>query len=248
MVVGTTITLDLIAGKTPALTARQRASSIDSGFHDGTHGSPKSCASSVAPSQMTSAGARDVIRTATVTVERILKKSVAVVSDGKTHFIAKLFPPHTSGDPETLLHNELDVYRQCVSLQGTYIPYLYGVYRAVKRTPYFSSPILLTEFVENGTTVADLVYLAGQLDEDEFAEAEDELAVLQVSAVNAAESLHRMGIIHADLSRQNMVVVDKEHVVLVDFGYSFVVKAESRRLKVRRDDDMKQLKKAFEVK
>lgn len=244
MVVGTTISLELIPGKTPA---RQRASSIDSGFFDATHGSPKSCASTVASPLMPSAAARDVIRTATVTVERILKKSVAVVTDGKTHFIAKLFPPHTSADPDRLLNQELDVYRECANLQGTYIPYLYGVYRAVKRPPYFSSPILLMEFIGDGRTVADLVYLAGELNEDEFADAVEDLAVLQASAVNAAESLHRMGVIHADLSGRNMVVVDKHHVVLVDFGYSVVVKDEPRRFKVRRDDDIKQLKKAFEV-
>lgn len=244
MVVGTTLTLELIPGKTPTLTARQRASSIDSGFSDGIHSSPKSCSSGI---PITSATARDVILSATVTIERILKKHVAVVTDGKTHFIAKLFPPHSAADPECLLNKELDVYRECASLQGTYIPYLYGVYRAIKRTPYFSSPILLTEYIGTGRTVADVVYLAGELDEDELVEAEDELGVLRAGAVNAADQMHRMGVIHADLSGRNMVVLDKRHVVLVDFSYSVVVKDEPRRFRVRRDDDLKQLNRAFEM-
>lgn len=248
MVVGTTLTLELIPGKTPTLTGRERASSFDSGFYDdGTQSNPKSCAISTTPSLIVSTGARDVIHTATVTVERILKKNVAVVTDGKTHFIAKLFPPHTEADPERLLNKELDVYRQCVSIQGSYIPYLYGVYRAVKKTPYFSSPILLTEYIGTGRTVADLVYLAGELEEDELAEAEDELAALQDGARNAVEMLHRLNVIHADLSGQNMVVVGKGHVVLVDFSYSLVLKDEPRRFKVRRDDDLKQLMKAFKA-
>lgn len=248
MVVGTTLTLELIPGKTPALTGRDRASSFDSGFYDdGTQSTPKSCASSITPSLITPPGARDQIHTATVTVERILKKNVAVVTDGKTHFIAKLFPPHTTTDPDRLLNKELAVYRQCATIQGSYIPYLYGVYRAVKRTPYFSSPILLTEYIGTGRTVADLVYLAGELDDDERADAEDELAALRAGARNAVETLHALMVVHADLSARNMVVVGKGHVVLVDFGYSLVLKDEPRRFKVRREDDLKQLVKAFEV-
>lgn len=65
--------------------------------------------------------------------------------------------------------------------------------------------------------------------------------------MNAIESLHRMKVVHADLSGSNMVVVDKEHVVLVDFGYSLVLKDQPRRFKVRRDEDLQQLKKAFEM-
>lgn len=248
MVVGTTITLELIPGKTPTLTGRQRASSFDSGFYDDAiHSSPNPCSTLLTPSLIPPPGAREVIPTANVTVERILKTHVAVVTDGKTRFLAKLFAPYTAHDPDRLLNKELAVYRECATLQGSYIPYLYGVYRAVKRPPYFSSPILLTEYVGTGRTVADLVYLAGEMDDDERAEADDDLAVLQASAASAVESLHRLNVVHADLAGRNMVVVGKEHVVLVDFGCSLVLKDEPRRFEVRREDDLKQLRRAFEV-
>lgn len=238
LVVGSTIKLELIPGKTPLLTARPRASSLDSGFHDGTETSPPKPAPSVRAAPAA---------TATVTVERILKPHVALVTDGTTRFIAKLFPPHTAHDPERLLTNELAAYAQCAALQGTYIPYLFGVYRAVKRSGH-SSPIMLTEYIASGTTVADLVALAGELDdEDEVIQAEAQLARLLESAVDAVARVHAAAVVHGDLDPSN-VVVWKDRVVLVDFGYSAVVADVPRRVRTRRtDDDMKRLRRAFAV-
>lgn len=184
---------------------------------------------------------------ATVTVERVIKKYIAIVTDGKTRFIAKLFPPHTANNPERLLNKELVVYRECACLQGSYIPYLVGVYRAVKGS-HFSSPIVLTEDSGTGKTVADLVALAGDLDDqDDISRAETQLALLPERATNTIGTLHRMKVIHADLSGSKMIVVDGGQVVLVDFCFSSVLKDEPWRFKARRDDDLQQLKKAFEV-
>lgn len=239
MVVGSTIKLELISGKTPFLTARPRASSLDSGFHDGTESSPPKPPTGL---RITPAAA------ATVTVERILKDHVALVTDGITRFIAKLFPPDTVHDPERLLTNELAAYRQCAALQGTYIPYLFGVYRAVKRRGQYSSPIMLTEYVASETTVAQLVALAGELDdEDEIVRAEAQLARLLDSAVDAVARMHQAAVVHGDLDPSN-VLVSADHVVLVDFGYSAVLADAPRRVRTRRtDEDWKRLKQGFAV-
>lgn len=238
MVVGSTIKLELIPGKTPLLTVRPRASSLDSGFHDGTENSPPKPATGVRAAPAAAA---------TVTVERILKTHVALVTDGTTRFIAKLFPPYTTQDPERLLTNELAAYTQCAALQGTYIPYLFGVYRAVKRGGH-SSPIMLTEYIASGTTVADLVALAGELDDDdELVRAEAQLARLLDSAVDAVTRMHAVAVVHGDLDPSN-VLVCADRVVLVDFGYSAVVADAPRRVRTRRmDDDLKRLRKAFNV-
>lgn len=161
-----------------------------------------------------------------MTVERIRKNHVAVVTDRKTHFIAKLFPPQTAEDPECLLNKALDDYRECASLH---------VYRAIKRTAYFSSPIMLTEYIGTGRTVAD----AGELDGGELAD--------ELGAVNAADQIHWMGDVHADLAGRNMVQLDNRRVVIVDFGYLVLVKDGPRRFSVRRDGDVKQLRTAFEM-
>lgn len=239
MVVGSAIKLELIPGKTPLLTARPRATSLDSGFHDGAESSPPKPATGVRPPPAAAA---------TVTVERILKANVALVTDGTTRFIAKLFPPHTAHDPERLLTNELAAYGQCAALQGTYIPYLFGVYRAVKRGGH-SSPIMLTEYIASGTTVADLVALAGELDDDddEAVRAEAQLAKLLDSAVDAVARMHRAAVVHGDLDPSN-VLVCADRVVLVDFGYSAVVADAPRRVRTwRTNDDLKRLRKAFAV-
>lgn len=239
MVVGSTINLELIPGEIPVPPGRPRASPLDSGFHHGIESTP--------PKIWT--GLRDPTAAATVTVERIVKQHVALVTHGMTRFIAKIFPPYTVHDPERLLNNELDVYRRCASLQGTYIPYLVGVYRAVNGSPHFSSPIMLTEYIGNGITVEGLVAMAGELnDDDEIARAEMELATLHHSALDAVARLHQLAVCHGGLDGSNMLV-NKEQVVLVDFGYSAVMANVPRRVKLRRgDDDLKQLKKAFALK
>lgn len=239
MVVGSTIKLELMSGKTPLLAPRPRASSLDSGFHDGTESSPPK--PSIGPLVAPAAAA-------TVTVERILKDHVALVTDGSTRFIAKLFPPYTAQDPERLLTNELAAYRQCAALQGTFIPYLFGVYRAVKRGGQYSSPIMLTEYIASGTTVADLVALVGELDdEDEVVRAEAQLTRLLDSAVDAVGKMHQAAVVHGDLDASN-VLVSAHRVVLVDFGYSAVLADAPRRVRTRRtDDDWKRLKRGFAV-
>lgn len=241
MVVGATLKLELIRSKSPVCTGRQRGSSLDSGFHDVSNSFPEA---RVRPPPSTD----NPTNAATVTVERLLKPYVAVVTDGTTRFIAKLFPPHSAADPERMLSRELAVYRECSDLQGGYIPYLHGVYRAVRRGPRFSSPIMLTEFVGTGKTIADLVALAGVLDDDdELDAAEKALAVLQDRALDALAALHQRTIVHSDLGGANMLVVDKDHVVLVDFGYSMVLKDAARRFKSRSKEDLRRLKQAFEV-
>lgn len=132
MVVGTTIQLELLPAETPALTCRQRASSLDSGFCEGTDGSPKSWTNTTV---ITSAGDVDGTGTASVTVERLLKENVAVVTDGKTHFIAKMFPPYNEHDPNRHLNKEVAVYRECASLQGTFIPSSTGFIARSKGRP-----------------------------------------------------------------------------------------------------------------
>lgn len=244
LVVGATLKLELIPGKSAS---RPRASSLDSGFHDVS----ESCSSPrgrVRPSP----SAHDPPTTATVTVERLFKPNVALVTDGHTRFVAKLFAPFSASDPERVLARELAVYRACADLQGTYLPYLHGVYRAAKRGGRLSSPIMLTEFIGGGKTIADVVDLTGVLDdEDEIEEAERALAGLQERARDAVDALHRRKVVHADLGPANMLLLaDGEQVVLVDFGYSLVLKdaAVAARFKNRKAEDLRRLKQAFEVK
>lgn len=238
LVVGATLKLELVPGLSPRW---PRASSPDSGFHEGSVCSPKTI---VRPPLSD----HEPPTIATVTVERLFKQHVALVTDGNTRFIAKLFPPDSNDYPDQMLMRELAVYRECADLQGGYLPYLHGVYRAVRRGSRFSSPILLTEFVGTGKTVTEVVTLAGVLDDDdELDVAEGTLKVLQERALDAITVLHQRKIVHSDLVGDNMLVVDDDHVVLVDFGFSRVLKDEARRFKNRSEDDLRRLKRAFEV-
>lgn len=68
---------------------------------------------------------------------------------------------------------------------------------------------MLTEFVGTGKMILDLVALASVLDdEDVIDEAEKTRVVLRELALD----------VHSDLGGANMLVVDEDHVVLVDFG------------------------------
>lgn len=136
--------------------------------------------------------------TTSVTIVCILKRGVAVVTDGRTEFVAKLFPPNPGNTPDKLLVQELAVYAACVTLQGSYIPYLYAVGRVVGSDAF----VLLMEFVGCGTTVADII---DELDEADQVDT-TELADLQTGAVAALHALHRLKVVHRDVAGRNMVL------------------------------------------
>lgn len=239
--------LELITGKTQVriTPARARASSRDSGFCDGTDRTPPEMNTvPMVQAPLTALGAPFT----TLNVERILKKNVAVVTDGASHFIAKLFPPHSDTDPQKWINAELAVYAECANLQGTYIPYLHGIYRFVD-SPHNSSLVMLTEFIGSGATVEDVIADTSEIEDEtdhaELARATGRLAKLQESAVAALESLHRLKVAHADVAGRNMLVSADDQVVLVDFGYSLLLAGDLARFRARRDDDLARMKKAF---
>lgn len=236
--------LELLPDMAPVAT-RGRISSRDSGFYDATDRTP--------PKKSTP-GIRPVAAPfITLQVERILKDTVALVTDGASHFIAKLFPTHSDKDSERRLAAELAVYTECATLQGTFIPYLQGVYRFHDASPPNSSLVLLTEYIGDGTTIAsifeELYNIPDETAADDvaFENGIKRLAELHDRAKTTLDALHRRKVVHADVVGRNIVVDENDNVVLVDFGYSLVLRDNLARFRVRRDDDLAQLRNAFAV-
>lgn len=215
-----------------------RGSSLDSGFHDGT--SPDT-----SPPKLR---LRETAPIVSLTVKRLFKSNVALVTDGTTNFVAKLFRWSSSkADPEETLQRELDVFSKCATLQGIHIPYLHGVCRIVHPPPRYYCLVMLTEYIGSGITIDALVDLANDIDDDaDFARAEERLAILQASAKLAVHSLHKLQVVHADLAGRNMVV-NEDHVVLVDFGCAKVAGAEKGSFGAWKDQDMVRLESVFAV-
>lgn len=183
-----------------------------------------------------------------VSVERILKKHVALVTDGVHQFVAKMFAPHADRDPELMLKRELEVYQECAPVQGMFIPYLIGVYRFATSSPRYHSRVMIIEYIGYGTTIAQLMDVARGLEEpDEITRVNNKLAVLKTSAKKAIDCLHMMRVVHGDVAGRNMLVQDDEHVVLVDFGFSMVLKDEPGKFEVRSNNDIQHLNKVFEL-
>lgn len=111
---------------------------------------------------------------------------------------------------------------------------------------------MLTEYIVPGTTVAEKVALAAELDDDdddddELARVEMELRILQDSAEEALARIRDMQVSHGDLAAGNMIVKG-EQVVLVDFGYAAVLADVPRGWKNSSEgEDLRQLRRAFGV-
>lgn len=142
--------------------------SPDSGFHDEapTPGLRKFHA---VPTTVDATGRH----TASLVVERVITKNVALLAtaDRSVRVIGKHFGLHRNAS--RWLTKELAAYAACEALQGIDIPYLHGVCRTVQSSP-FSNIVLLTEFIEPGTTISDLVYEASGIydtDDDEESRA-----------------------------------------------------------------------------
>lgn len=244
---GAPVKLEFIPEKSPArriAPPRARASSLDSGFCDGTDASPHNSPpkTKLPPTPHGPISTAGTPTFASVSVQRILKKNVALVTDGASQFIAKLFPPDSDCDPRESLKTELAVYAECASLQGTFIPYLHGIYRVADSTPL----VMLTEYIGSGTTVEQIIEDADEIEDDgAYERVVNRLAMLQDSAVRAVQSLHALKVVHADIAGRNMVVTEEDQVVLVDFGRSVVVKDNLCRFRARRDEDLALLRKAF---
>lgn len=239
------LVLELLPDMAPVAT-RGRISSRDSGFYDATDRTP--------PKKDTPPAAKLVAAPViTLHVERILKDTVALVTDGASHFIAKLFPTHSDKDSARRLAAELAVYTECATVQGTFIPYLQGVYRFCGASAHNTSLVMLTEYIGAGTTIASIIEALyeipdGNADDDlEFERGMNRLAKLHDRAKTALEALHRRKVVHADVVARNIVVDENDNVVLVDFGYSLVLRDDLARFRVRRDDDLAQLRNAFAV-
>lgn len=129
------------------------------------------------------------------------------------------------------------------------IPYLYSVCRVVQSSP-FATIILLTECIEPGTTVAELVYEVYSIydigDDDEIAR----LDKLQESAMEAMNSLHDSYVVHNDLAGRNLVSIDgeSERPAVVDFDCSMILSDDLGRFKSRIVQDREKLRSTFQPK
>lgn len=225
---GASIKLEFLPDKAPLRVAHAQSS----GSRDATNSGPPDVNPASASTNI-----------ATLTVERTFKKNVALLTDGESHFVAKVFTPDSYQDANQSLDSELAVYAECECLQGTYLPYLYGVGR-VLNTParYGSCVVMLSEYIGSRTTVAHII--------DDYYEYDDErikvrLTHLQESVMRALHSLHNLKVVHVDVAGRNMVVDDQDQIVLVDFEHAMVLKENLLRFKSRRDEDLKKLEEVF---
>lgn len=182
-------------------------------------------------------------QTTSLFVERILTKNVAVLTmeDRSLPVIGKHFGLHP--DAPIWHGTELAAYAACKSLPLPEKPYLYSVCRVVQSSP-FTNIILLTEFIEPGTTVAELVYEAYSIyDTDD----DDEIACLdklQESPMQAMNALHNRYFVHNDLAGRNLVVLiegESERQVVVDFDCSLILSDDLGRFKSRIAQDREKL-------
>lgn len=106
---------------------------------------------------------------------------------------------------------------------------------------------MLTEYIEPRVTIMDIVDDAYDLDDEKFGRAQSRLAKLGTSAMLAMSKFHALKIVHWDIARRNMLVDQKDNVVLVDFSHSQMVKNNLRGFKSGREDEPRLLRKAFEL-
>lgn len=190
------------------------------------------------------------VPTTILRVERVLTNNVAVLRSpfGGIRVIGKHFGLHR--DAPLWLAKELTAYDTCVMHQGDHIPYLYGVARVVQKSP-FANVVLLTEFIEPGMEVAQLVHEAYCVyDTDDEADVA-RLGKLQMSATDAMNALHGRLVVHNDLAGRNLLVAGdgkEERVVLVDFDCSMVFEAETGRFLSRVEQDGEKLRATFMAK
>lgn len=240
-VLGSSVTLEFMPDIAPVRvgTGQPRRLSVDSGFGDGTtRTSPNNSPRKPGPLRSSATGTTEHSTFTTLTVTRIIKKNVALVTgDGARTLVAKLFPPHSDSDPGKWLNKELAVYAECAHLQGSHIPYLHGVCRVVDPVPATGGLVMLTEYIGCGTTVAEMVHQGA---------SRQTLEELHESASEALDCLHRRGVVHSDIAGRNMLVCGNR-VVLVDFGQAWVLKGEQGRFRMRREDDLVMLRRVFAV-
>lgn len=161
------------------------------------------------------------------TIEHIITDTVAVLTINAENDICCLAKLFAHPDSPELLAKEIAVYNACQSLQGNEIPYFYGVWQ-ITSPPAFALIVLLTEFVQPGTTIAELRSAARDLPADTNAldHALNHLSALQKTGTSAMEALHRHGVIHKDPVGRNLVVSEdelgRESVVIVDFDLAQV--------------------------
>lgn len=235
-VLGAHLRLELLRGKSP-LPRHVRGTSLDSGFHDGLSKSPDTSPSKVRPSEPS--------RIVAVTVDAIRQPNVAFVTDGTTRFVAKLFQWSSTTAPEESVQRELDIYDLCASLQGTYIPYLHGVYRVLDPLPQYHCLVMLTEYIGSGSTVEDTLDAANDiLDEDEFQAELVRVAKMEESAMLAVRSLHALRVVHGDLEGRNMLLMG-DQVVLVDFESATVMGADLCTFNSWRERDLRRVERVF---
>lgn len=182
-----------------------------------------------------------------ILVKRIFKKNVALVTDGKRDFVAKMFAPDRERDATLLMNKELSFYEECAPLQGINIPYLIGVYRVTGSRPD-EYHVLIMEYIGVGNTIAQLIDAALDLQEqDEIDQVKYKLQVLKASAEVGLEKIHQHKVVHGDVAGRNMIILGNS-VVLVDFGFSTVLKDDLEAFEGHRHRDIRHLNRAFEFK
>lgn len=177
--------------------------------------------------------------TVTLTIVRIVKSGVAVVTDGQTQFVAKVFPRHSDPSPYKPFAHELAVYAACAGLQGVCIPYLY----AVGHVPEFDTSLLLLEFVGSGTTIANVITKLEEADDMDWTELEN----LETEAVTALQALHQQKVVHRDIAGRNMVLNDGGGIVMIDFGAARVIDNDLARFRSAREADEAGVRAVFHL-
>lgn len=220
---GSTLTFENLPGELPprGVASLPGLQSLDSGLPSSTPDS--------SPASLTTA--------ITLTIVRILKPGVAVVTDGKTQFVAKAFPHHSDPTPYKPFAQELAAYAACATLQGTYIPYLY----AVGRVAAFDTSILLLEFVGSGTTVANMMTIFKGTDETN----RRELANLESRAVTVLQALHQQKVVHRNVAGRNMVLNESGGLVMVNFGSARVIHNDLARFRIGKEADEAAVRAVF---
>lgn len=218
---------EMLPEKLPPRTHSARRGSRHSDNNDSSSMNPPSSSTAQPASPMTS-----------ITILRMLTRRVAVVSDGRTNYFAKLFPHPPGRTANTLAEQELAVYAACATLQGTYIPYLYAVGRVASSDTF----VLITEFIGSGITIEAFIDDIEEI--DELAEAE--LADLRPGATAALQALHERGVVHCNLKGSNMVLDDDERTVIIDFECSRVLKGDLAQLRIAKKKDEGAFKAVFD--
>lgn len=186
----------------------------------------------------------------TLVVHRVISPNVAILTteNKSTYFIGKHFGVHHTSP--ILFSRELAAYTACFQLQGVEIPYLLGVCHVVQDSP-FADIVMLTEYIDPGTTIADLILEAFCIyDTNDHAEIA-RLIRLRESGKQALKAIHDKFVVHCEISGKNMVVSNNgedrqgERVVFVDFDCSAMLRDDPVKYKSRMGEDQAMLKSSF---